>query len=263
MIPFLLGLHIPIVVSERNNPWIRPINKVNRVLRRIFYRFADGYVFQTKEARSFFSKKIQNTSTIILNPLDLTRLPKSFPEVREKRVVAVGRLDTQKNHDLLIRAFAQFYKRYPEYKLDIYGNGDEKENLSQLAKSLLPHESYMFYEPTNEVLFEINNAAMFVLSSDYEGLPNALIEAMSIGLPCISTDCPSGGPRELIKSGINGILVPVNNDTELTNAMIKIAEDKEFSRVLGNNAYNIRNLVETNKIIHEWSKYLESKCKKS
>lgn len=260
MIPFLLDLKIPIVVSERNNPAVKPEKKINRILRFIFYRFAKGYVFQTRQASEFFSKSIQRKSTIILNPLDIERIPKEVSEVRMKEIVSVGRLEEQKNHKLLIRAFAKFSKTHNDYKLIIFGNGSLKEELTELARELIDIDKFEFYPATNDVLEKIKNSSMFVLSSNYEGLPNVLIEAMACGIPCISTDCPAGGPRELIENGKNGLLVPVNSDEKLVEAMTKISEDKEFAKTISKEGKKIIHRTSPKKIIKEWKNYIEEVC---
>lgn len=257
MIPFLISLNIPIIVSDRNNPWIMPKNKINRILRKIFYRFAKGFVFQTKEASEFFSRKIQEKGTIILNPLDIKRIPKKNSDERTKEIVTAGRLEEQKNQKLLIKSFAKFNKKYDDYKLIIYGNGSLKNELTELANSLIPEKNFEFRDATNNVLNEINNSTMFVLSSNFEGLPNILIEAMACGLPCISTNCPSGGPAELIIDGENGILVPVNDEGSLVNAMIKLVEDKEYADRIGEKAREIIKRTTPEVIISQWKNYIE------
>ena len=255
-IPFLIGLKIPIVVSERNNPWIMPQNKINRLLRRIFYPFVNGIVFQTKEAGQFFSRNIRNKSTVIPNPLDLSRIPEEWEAPRRKEIVSVGRLESQKNYSLLINAFSEFYKKHNEYCLIIYGKGSEKEALEDLAKNKIPESAYYFAGVTNDVLKCINGSFMFVLSSDYEGLPNILIEAMALGLPCISTNCKCG-PRSLIENGLNGLLIPVRNEKAMVQAMCHIAENEEHALSMGKEAMLIKERLNTDKIVERWKIYIE------
>lgn len=170
VIPALLGTRLPVVVSERNNPWVMPWKKETRLMRKLFYPFAAGIIFQTEQAASFFPRSIRKKGVVLPNPLDLKRIPKPWEGVRRKEVIGAGRLDKQKNFSLLIRAFARFHVQHPDYTLTIYGEGPLREELEKLAGSLLPKDSYRFPGVTTELLERMRGAAMFVLSSDYEGL---------------------------------------------------------------------------------------------
>lgn len=257
VIPALLGTKLPVFVSERNNPWLMPWKKTTRFMRRLFYPLAAGLIFQTKAASTFFSKKLQEKAIVLPNPLDLSRVPEPHTGKRRKEVVSAGRLEKQKNFSLLIRAFAQFYKVHPDYVLTIYGEGSLKKELVDLATTLLPEHSFSFPGNTPRLLEKMNGASMFVLSSNYEGMPNVLIEAMAMGIPVISTDCPPGGPRELIKNGHNGILVSTDNVNELWQSMLKIAESDELSFDLGMNALGIKDELDSNKVCQQWKEYLD------
>ena len=256
----LIGTGIPVVVSERNSPWIHPINKVKRFLRKILYPFAKGYIFQTKQAASFFSNKIQNKGIVLPNPLDLKRIPEKWVGERNKQIVGVGRLDEQKNFSLLIKAFAKFYETHPDYQLIIYGDGYLRDELIKLASNCLPNEAFSFPGKDNNVLEKMKSSSMFVLSSDYEGMPNVLIEAMAMGMPVISTDCSVGGPAELIKDGVNGLLVPVGNEMAMYEAITFIADNKEIASQLGGSALEIRKFLDAEIVAKKWRHYLEQCC---
>lgn len=257
VIPSLIGTGIPVVVSERNNPWVMPWKKVTRLFRKIFYPFAKGIIFQTEEAASFFSKKIQKKGIVLPNPLDLGRIPEPISSPKRKEIVGAGRLESQKNFPLLIKSFANFYKKYPDYSLTIYGEGTLKDELKSLAASLLPAKAYSFKGNSQDLLNEINGASMFVLSSDYEGMPNVLIEAMALGLPVISTNCPSGGPAKLIQNGINGILTRVGDEKELSAAMVRLIEDNKLRNKISKNALKIRDILDSDRVSKQWREYLE------
>ncbi len=261
VIAALLGTRIPIVVSERNNPWVMPDKSITRLLRAIMYNFTDGIIFQTKMAMSFFSNSIQKKGIVLQNPLDTRRIPNAFKGNRSKEIVAVGRLTEQKNFKLLIEAFSEFYKNNPDYRLIIYGEGKLRDKLENLSQKLLPEGRCLLPGKSKDVLRKINDASMFVLSSDYEGMPNVLIEAMAMGMPVISTDCPSGGPKSLIINEENGILVPVGDSKSLVNAMEKLTNES-YRELLGNNALNLRDRLGSNMIYEEWVTYLGKIAKK-
>ncbi|MGG1486481.1 glycosyltransferase family 4 protein [Peribacillus castrilensis] len=258
VIPALIGTKIPVVVSERNNPWVMPWKKETRLLRKLLYPLATGFIFQTEEAKSYFPHFIRKKGKVLPNPLDLNRIPIQWNGVRRKEVIGAGRLDKQKNFPLLIRSFAKFHKNYPDYVLTIYGEGILREELESLAASLLPVGSYSFPGRTSELLERINGGAIFVLSSDFEGMPNVVIETMAMGMPVISTNCPSGGSSELIQNGENGILVPVGDIDSLTIAMAEIAGSDDFANKLGRNAQEIKKRLDSDIVAEKWRNYLES-----
>ncbi len=253
----LMGLHLKLIAAERSNPYMVPVDKINRFYRKVFYRYVDGFIFQTKDAASFFSSKIRKRGTVILNPLEISRIPRRpYPKIRQKTIVSVGRLAPNKNHMLLLESFKKFYKIYPEYKLLIYGDGELKSELMEYARRTMYPDSYEFMGTTGEVLDEIFDAGMFVSTSDYEGMPSALIEAMACGIPCIATDCPSGGPGMLIEDGVNGILVPVRDCGAIVRAMCKIADENDEIRNIGINARTVAILTDPVKITREWENYI-------
>lgn len=257
VIPAMIGSGIPVVVSERNNPWVMPYNKLSRIMRKIFYPCAAGYVFQTQMAASFFSEKIQSRGRVIPNPLDISKIPSPFVGQRKKTVVAAGRLDNQKNFKLLIDTFAAFYKTHPDYSLRIFGEGGLRTELENYAQTVLPDGVWSMPGRDINWLEKSVGCSMFVLSSDYEGMPNALIEAMAAGIPSISTDCPSGGSAELIENNENGILIPVKDKEAMVQAMNKIADDKEFADGLSAKGMLLRKKLETDKISSKWFEYLK------
>jgi glycosyltransferase involved in cell wall biosynthesis len=145
-------------------------------------------------------------------------------------------LEKQKNLLLLIDAFALLYKEHPEYNLAIYGDGSEKKHIETYITKMLLEDCISVYESIPNIHEKIIDCAMFISSSDYEGLSNSMIEAMALGLPCVVTDCPCGGARMMITSYENGILVPVGDIQTMYEAMKYIIENPEnqllFQRML-------------------------------
>lgn len=252
-----LGLAIPILVSERNDPSIDPPSRAKRLLRRFAYLRADSFVFQTPDAQAYFSGSIQKRSRIILNPL-ASALPEPYAGPREKRIVAVGRLNPQKNYPLLVDAFREFLGEHPDYVLEIYGRGDLEQQLRTRISQLGLEDRVILKGFCAQVHNAIRNAAFFVMSSDFEGMPNALMEAMALGLPCICTDCPCGGPRMLIRDGENGLLVPVGDGASLANAMSRLADNPELAQTLGKQAALLREWANVNTIVDQWQEMINS-----
>lgn len=254
----LLGTGIPVVVSERNNPWVMPYKRITRLLRRIAYPFSAGLIFQTKQAMSFFPKTQRKKGIVLDNPLELSRLPEPVFGVREKIVVSAGRLDDQKNFSLLIRAFSVFHKQHPAYKLIIYGEGNKRPELEQLAETLLPGGSWSMPGRVDDLPQRIVSCGMFVLSSDYEGVPNVLIEAMACGMPVVSTDCAPGGAAALIEPGVNGLLVPVGDAEALAEGMAYLAENPQQAAQMGLKAVQLRQRLDADKVCAQWLSYLRT-----
>lgn len=223
------------LISERTDPG----KCTEKGIRNFAYRFADIIVCQTKEAIASFPRDIAAKSLVVSNPIDIGDI-KPYDGEREKRVVAVGRLQYPKNHHLLLRAFALFAQEYPDYTLEFYGKGKQEEELRELAGQLKITQKVIFHGFSSRVKEEINTAAMYVLSSDYEGVSNSMLEAIALGIPVIATDCPIGGCRMYIEDGVNGLLVPVGETEPLAAAMKKIASQKELAMKLSREGRKLR-----------------------
>lgn len=246
---FSVGLGIPVVVSERNNPET-DINRRDRLMAKLLYPLCRGLVFQTEDAKNWFSNRIQNKGTVIPNPIS-ENLP-SRKEVVPGRIVSVGRLVAQKNQKMLIDAFAAYSARNPAATLTIYGQGPMKEELEQYINARGMQKKIILAGYCANVMEEIADAALFILPSDYEGMPNALIEAMGIGLPCISTDCPCGGPRYLIDDGINGVLVPVADAQAMTKAIERLMNDPNEAETIGTHASELKKRLDSHVVAQQW-----------
>lgn len=256
VIPACIGSDIKTIVSERNAPKQYSGNIFFVKIARFFMRFADGFVFQTHDAKVFYNKRLNNRGTIIPNPVFLENLPKVCRYEKRKVIVNVGRLTEQKNQKMLIRVFSKILKKYPEYILEIYGDGPLREELIKLVNELGIEKSVFLRGNVSDVLEKIKDATCFVLSSRYEGMPNALIEAMALALPVVSTDCPCGGPKELIKDKINGLLVRENDEKDLYNAIMYMISNPILGNMMGKNALEIRERLNSKKISRMWIDYI-------
>ncbi len=230
------------LVSERNDP----TRYDHRRIRDLCYRRAQVVVCQTADAAKSFPAGIRKKSVVISNPLEPQEEP--YTGEREKRIVAVGRLSAQKNHKMLLRAFASFAKSRGDYILVLYGQGELETELRAMAEELGMRRRVMFRGFSSHVLADIRTAAMYVLSSDYEGISNSMLEAMALGLPVIATDCPIGGSRMYIRDGVNGLLVPVGDEEALARAMERLADEPAFGESLGREAVKLRGELTTAKI---------------
>ena len=255
--PALLGTQIPIIVSERSAPQNAHMKATVRILSNQLMKFADAYVFQTHDVKSYFCRRIRKSSVVIPNPIVAEELPQLFEGDRRFCIVAVGRLVPEKNYRLLIDAFEIFHKRFPKYILEIFGEGKERVSIENAIVEKKMQDIVLLKGQCSDVLEQVNSAAMYVMCSDFEGMPNALLEAMAIGLPVISTDCPCGGPRELIKSNNNGQLVPVGDVEALVAAMVFYAENQQEANRYGSNAIRVRDSFSIVNIVQKWGNTIE------
>ncbi len=240
------GIPHRLLVSERSDP--RKMS--HQKLRNWAYQKAEKLLFQTEEVITFFPEKIRQKSVVVPNPVP-HEIPEAFTGVKKKRIVSVGRLERVKNHKLLINAFAEFLQRFPDYELHLFGIGELEQDLKEQVKNLGIEKQVCFRGFSKQVKEEIRDSAMFVLSSDYEGISNSMIEALAMGIPVISTDCPVGGSRAYIEDGRNGLLVPVGDQKAMTRAMERIAENPEFARELSENGVKIKETYGLSQIVDQ------------
>ncbi len=250
----LFGLRFRHVCSERNDPTRR--NAVYLKLLKWVYRHASLFVCQGKQVYDFYDTVPQNIKKVIPNPINGSVLPERV-DGHKRRIVAVGRLNKQKNFPLLINSFSDLGGELSDYRLDIYGEGPEREFLQSRIDALGLTEKITLCGAKKDVQQLIADADLFVMSSDYEGFPNALLEAMAIGLPVISTDFPTGIARELIGEE-NGIVVPVNDGAALAAAMDALLKDDEARYQMGINNRQKCQRYYTEHIVSEWEAAINS-----
>lgn len=245
-----------LILCERNDPINDPKSKLLRIRRSISYKWADGFVFQTEEIKNFFSSSIQNRSTVIPNFID-EKISETYLNIRKRKsFVTCARLDdNQKNQTGVIKAFSEFCKQNTDYFLEFYGDGPDLDKYRELVHVLKIENRVIFHGYISNPMKEAVHCRFFVFTSKYEGMPNALIEAMSYGMTCIATDCSGGGAKYLINNEYNGILVNYGDEVELLSVMNRVAKDETFSTKLGKNAFEINDRLEKNKIIDMWENY--------
>lgn len=255
-----VGLGVPVIVSERIDPRHHPVRPLWRLLRLLAYPWASAVVVQTKDVYEWMRSEMPRAKfTIIPNPAR-SRAPKAISDFQfppGSNVVAVGRLAYQKGHDILIKAFAQCAQQFPEWNLVIFGEGKERVALESLASMYGLGSRIILPGIIEEPMDVLQQADIFVLSSRYEGFPNVLLEAMACGLSVIATDCPSG-PREIVKDGCNGILVPSNDVDKLAHAMKKLMADLPLRQILGHRAGDVPRRFNMETVLGVWEELIDS-----
>lgn len=257
-----IGMKMPVLISVRINPIGFYDFLSDKIQIPILFRRAAGCVFQTPAQRDFFPEFIRKKSRIILNPISDKFIGNPIPldSAREKAVVHSGRLVDFKNQLMLIRAFVRVHEKHPDYVLKIYGPDSfdgTKEKLESLIEETGSRDYVLLMGASTQLERDMINGAVAAFSSDYEGMPNAMLEAMALGLPVVATDCPPGGPRMVIEHGKNGLLVPVNDDKALAEAINKLIEDRELAQRLGAEAARIGERASSERIFEEWKDYIE------
>ncbi|MBR5506648.1 MAG: glycosyltransferase [Clostridia bacterium] len=257
------GLNTKVLLSERGDPneMINSKSLFDRIVFKLVQK-AEGYVFQTEQALKCYSKRAQKKSVVIPNPMPDKSIPEPYQEERNKVIVTASRMDLyQKRQDVLINAFAKIANDHPDYILRLYGDGPDMDKIRQIAEDTGYGDRIEFMGVSKNVLEDIKESALFVLSSDFEGIPNALLEAMACGLPCISTDCSPGGARVIIDNGENGIITPCGDADALSEAMEKLIEDNKLSQKFSANAVKVTEIFSKDIVFSKWKSFMEDMIK--
>lgn len=247
---------IPFIQTLRNDPWHDGMTKPHRVLRLIAYSLAKGVIFQTERAMMYFPERIHNKGVLLSNPVCVDAIPFWHRDMKAKRIISAGRLEPQKNFEMLINAFSLFHANHQDYTLDIYGDGTKREELQRLINSLGLSDAVNLAGRTSELFKHMSCASIFALSSDYEGVSNVMLEALCMGMPCVVTDHSPGGARQYIRDGENGFLIPVGDSHSMAGRFAELAENWELAYELGNNAIATRALVSEDSVVSQWQQVL-------
>ena len=256
-------LGIKSIISERGDPY-HTIGEgfISKVMLSIINN-ADGGVFQTEGAMKYYSERLQRKSRVIANPIfkpSCEVLERDALDIH-KTVVSVGRLDNaQKRYDVMLKSFALFSKYYPDYVLRLIGDGPDENEIRQWCVDFGIVDKVQFVGRSSHPLNDIVQDGMFLITSDYEGISNALLEAMSVGLPCVSTDHSPGGARYLIEDHINGLLAPIGDCKKIAAAMSEFADNPALAELCGHNALKVNERFAPCRIIAEWDRYIVDIC---
>lgn len=245
---FLFGNRkIKRVYSQRNDPYDK--SKIKNILFKHIYKHADGVVYQLDTVRDFYDT---NNGKEIVIPNPITQSIYKASDFNSNKIIAAGRFQDRKRFDLLIDAFARVIAHRPGYELVIYGDGDERENLEKQINDLGIVEIVSLPGFRRDVMKNNRDAFCFVLSSDAEGMPNTLIEAMASGIPCVATDCSPGGARYLLNNGENGILVQRGNADELAKGIMQYIDNPNLRIEKASNATEFLEKMRPEVIDNQW-----------
>ena len=265
---FLFNMEAPAIIagiatktrvytSVRSTAWAYP--KRERMFRRMFYPRIAGVVFQSNNVQKDKDYKKLKNSIVILNPMDDKVSEMVSPvqyEDRRNVIISVARLEKPKNHEMLIRAFYQISKDFPEYNLHIFGEGSLRNQLENIIAELDLEGRVILEGTVSDAIVKNRDAKLFVMSSDYEGFPNALAEALVQGIPSISTDFDTGVAADLIREGKNGWLVKVGDTDELARKIRNALLLKEHLDDIAAESVRVFERVNAKKICEEWEDYI-------
>ena len=257
MVLALLLTNIPVIGAIRGNPGVIFASKGKRTYANITYRLLNKVVLQTSQQKEIFGTWIDKKSLIIPNPINEEFCVEPYYGLRENRIVSVGGLARRKNQAVMIEAFSKIADKYPEMTLTIYGEGDLRESLESQIRSLNLVNRIHLPGTVGNVKEEIRKSKIFIMTSVDEGIPNALMEAMALGLPVIATDCPCGGPAYLIENEVNGLLIPMNNVTAAADAITQLLDHEDEAEKMGQNARLVSERFACDKVCEQWRKCVD------
>ena len=256
------GTKIPVIVCCRTDPVGHYDSISDKIQIKLLFPYAAGAVFQTYGQRDFFRPYLQDNSCIILNAVNPKYMEVERPVERRKAVVQSGRLVSMKNQAMLIDAFVKVHEKHPDYILQFFGGDSGDGTKEKLMKKISDYgaQNYIFLMGDSDQLEkDLADASVYAFSSDWEGLPNALIEAMTLGLPIVATDCPCGGPATIMTNEIDGLLIPVKDVKAMEDGINRLLEDRILAERLGNEARKIVDRVNVSFVFEQWRDFIEDR----
>jgi GalNAc-alpha-(1->4)-GalNAc-alpha-(1->3)-diNAcBac-PP-undecaprenol alpha-1,4-N-acetyl-D-galactosaminyltransferase len=229
------GLKLPVIVSERTDPEHYPQSWIWRFMCRHLYQYAALLTVQTEAVAVKVNRLFNHVDRVSVMP---NPLPFPQPQLQKNAagsrftIISLGRLTEGKQTEHLVRAFTELAGRYPEWDLSIFGDGPQRGALEALIAENLYRSRILMHGDTRQPWVELANADIFAMTSRFEGFPNALLEALGLGLPSVVYDCPSG-PAEITEQGRIAALVPLNNQAELIVALEKLMATAQYRQEMG------------------------------
>ena len=252
-----IRLRVKKIVSVRNDPYKEYGNGIKKIIANILFQMADGCVFQTQEASQYFSIEINKKAKVIFNPVN----PQFYEQLHIENgshITIVGRLHPQKNPILVLDAFLEIFSEFPDSELDFFGEGVLKKEIQEKTKKYKLENRVNLMGQVDNIVDYLKESSIYVLCSDYEGMPNALMEAMAVGVPVISTDCPCGGPRVLIQNNQQGLLIPCGDKQKLVDSLRLLLSSKPLREKMGISAHKRACEFKSEMIFEEWENYINN-----
>ncbi|MFH5881252.1 glycosyltransferase [Liberiplasma polymorphum] len=251
---------VPLLCSERTAP--SKVSRKIKFLSKVVYNSSSGVVFQTEDAKNYFSHKISKKGIIIHNPyIPKKSLEQSDHIAFENRknivVSAVARFEHRKGIDILLKGFALFLEKHHDYKLLIFGDYYKSKRYKDLARKLKIENKVFFMGYRSNVSWEMRDSKIFVLPSRVEGIPNILLEFLAQGVPTVSSDCPSGGTKLLTNNSDRGLLFRNEDYIDLAKKMVYLVENPVFSEKLSIKAIEVKDVYNEKDIYNKWKNYID------
>ena len=253
-----IGLPLKTIFSERSDPYMETslILKISAFV----CGFSDGGVFQTEAVQRYY-KRLTKKSVVIHNPFDSTLSNQYFAPFggRKNEIVHIARMRVaQKRQDVMLYAFKHFLTTHPDYTLSFYGIGPDFDQVRTMSEKMGIDKNVVFHGDVVGAAEKIGNTKLLVLTSDYEGIPNVVMEAFAMGVPVVSTDCSPGGARVLIDNGENGFVVPIRDSLSIAKKMCEIVEDEALAEKFIEKGQEKLRCFAPERTFERWNKYLES-----
>lgn len=250
------GLKVPILVAVRSAAF-REYPGLYKHIAKVLFRMADGVIVQTPEQAAYFGKKIKRKTCMLPNPIRPEFMEEVFTGERRDEIVTVGRLDNNKNQSMLVEAFARIASQYPNMKVFLYGDGDRRGKIADLIRKKGLENRVLLAGQQTDVKAKIQGARIFVLTSRVEGIPNAMIEAMALGIVPVSTDFGGGGAGQLIEDGENGFIIPVDDVDALAERLKHILSNPVEEGRMRERAKEVCVRFAPEQVNKQWKRYFE------